>query len=132
VRGYSITIGPDGKPVVRQFGDKPAIVEKGGKGTVSEEREPLVDIIEDKDTVTIMAEVPGVSKEDIKLTGGENHLEINVDTPSRRYHKKVDLPCGVKLMTAKANYKNGVLEVVIDRVEKKKDEKKGGKEIKVN
>jgi len=134
VWGFNAKMGPEGKWEVEEFGNKPVAPEGrgGGKGGISEEREPLMDIIEGKDTVTVIAEVPGVSKDDIKLTGGEDHLEIIVDTPSRKYHKRVDLPCGVKLMTANANYKNGVLEVVIERVERKKEGKKGGKEIKIN
>jgi len=132
VQGFSIKIGPDGKPVVNTFGNRPVVEEKKGKRVISDDREPLIDMIEGKDSITIMAEVPGVSKEDIVLKGAENKLEIKVDTPSRKYHKIVPLPCGVKPMTAKANYKNGVLEVVIERVEKKKDEKESGKRIKID
>lgn len=131
VQGFSIRIGPDGKPVVNTFGNRPVIEEKKGKKTISDEREPLVDIIEGKDIITVIAEVPGVSREDIKLTGGENKLEIIVDTPSRKYHKIVKLPCGVKPMSARANYKNGILEVGLERMNKKKDEGEG-KRIKID
>ena len=132
VQGFSIKIGPDGKPIINTFGNKPVIEEKKGKKTISEEREPLVDIIDGKESITVIAEVPGVSKEDIKLTGSEKSLEIDVDTPARKYHKKVLLPCGVKPMSARANYKNGVLEVTIDRMEKKKEDKETGKRIKID
>ena len=128
VYGFSVKIGPDGKPVIREFGNKPKIAEKGVK--VSEEREPLVDIIEGKKDVKIVAELPGVSKEDIKLNCGEENLEIRVDTPERKYYKSVKLPCKVRPTTAKASYKNGVLEVVIERV-KPKEEKEGGHPIKI-
>ena len=44
VYGYSMKIGPDGKPEIQEFGN----IKKGLKGTpqVKEEREPLVDIVE--------------------------------------------------------------------------------------
>jgi HSP20 family protein len=49
----------------------------------------------------------------------EDSLEINVDRPGRKYHKLLDLPCGVNPSTTKATYKNGVLDVEIQRKEKK-------------
>ena len=47
VYGYSMKIGPDGKPEIQEFGN----IKKGLKGTpqVKEEREPLVDIVETND-----------------------------------------------------------------------------------
>ncbi|MFP4545866.1 MAG: Hsp20 family protein [Methanomassiliicoccales archaeon] len=45
----------------------------------------------------------------------------------RKYAKRLELPCLVDTDSAKANYKNGVLEVVLDR-----REKKGGKSIEID
>ena len=49
VYGYSVKIGPDGKPVVREFGNiKPGIPGEGRPPlNLQEQREPLVDIIEE-------------------------------------------------------------------------------------
>jgi len=129
VYGWSIKIGPDGKPIIREFGNKPKTTVKGPK--VSEEREPLVDVIEEKEVVKIIAELPGVSKEDINLKTTEEKLEISVETPERKYHKVISLPCRVKPLSAKASYKNGVLEVIIERSEPKKEEKESGHKIKI-
>lgn len=128
VYGWSIKIGPEGKPIIREFGNRPKAVPKGAK--VSEEREPLVDVIEEKDRIKIVAELPGVSKEDIDLKTTEEKLEIRVDTPERKYHKVIDLPCKARPLSAKASYKNGVLEVTLERVEPKKEEK-GGFRVKI-
>jgi len=122
VRGFSIRIGPDGKPEIREFGTKPTIREEG-----IEERKPLVDVIETDDEVQVIAEMPGVNKEDIELNATETNLEIKAEGESRKYYEVVDLPAEVEPETAKARYNNGVLEVVI----KKKHPKKGGKKIKV-
>ncbi len=73
-------------------------------------REPLTDIIEDKDTVRIIVEMPGVEKEDIDLNVEDRSLEIQVDKEGRKFSKKLELPCAVDADSTKASYKNGVLE----------------------
>lgn len=119
IRGFSLNIGPDGKPRIQEFGNRQIKTPKG-EPTISEEREPLTDIIEGDEDVAITVEIPGVEKEDIDLNVNENTLEITVDTPKRKYHKHIDLPCDVKPKTTTATYKNGVLDVAIKRKEKKK------------
>ncbi|HEX08357.1 MAG TPA: Hsp20/alpha crystallin family protein [Thermoplasmatales archaeon] len=119
VHGFKIHIGPDGKPRIEDFGNRP-IRTPDGEPQISEEREPLTDIIEGDDDVAVTVELPGVEKEDIDLNVTKDTLEIKVDTPRRKYHKIVDLPCDVVPKTTKATYKNGVLDIVIKRKEKKK------------
>ena len=118
VYGYSIKVGPDGKPEIREFGNvKPSL--EGPK--VKEEREPLVDIIETNGEIHIVVELPGVDKEDIKLRGTETTLTISVDVPQRKYYKEIKLPARVNVKDAKTAYKNGVLEVKLPKIG---DEKK--------
>ena len=89
VYGYSMKVGPDGKPEIREFGNvKPSL--EGPK--VKEEREPLVDIIESNGEIHIVVELPGVDKEDIKLRGTETTLTISVDVPSANTTKKSNYP----------------------------------------
>ena len=121
VYGFSISVGPDGKPVIREFGNvRPT---RFGPRFV-EEREPLVDVVEEDDEVVVVAELPGVEKEDIDLSCTERELIISVDTEKRKYYKRLDLPVEVDPKSAKANYKNGVLEV---RLKKAKPVHKGEK-----
>ena len=122
VYGYSVTIGPDGKPQIREFGNvKPEGAFGRPKVNIREEREPLVDVMETDGEIKVIAELPGVEKEDIKLYGTENTLTISVDTAERKYYKKVELPSRVDTKKTKASYKNGVLEVTL----KKKKEPEG-------
>jgi len=108
VYGFSLSIGPDGKPVIREFGN----VQRDRFGPkVREDREPLVDVLEEDEDVVVVAELPGVEKEDIRLHAGEDHLTISVDTSDRKYYKELVLPVGVDPGSARAVYKNGVLEV---------------------
>jgi len=116
VYGYSVTIGPDGKPQIREFGNvKPETRLGMPRINIKEKREPLVDIMETDSEVKVVAELPGVEKEDIKLYGTENKLTISVDTAERKYHKEVELPAKVDTKKTKASYKNGVLEVTLQK-----------------
>ena len=126
VYGYSMTVGPDGKPKIREFGNvkpsrkpeafgfsKPSI-------DIKEEREPLIDVISTDNEIKIVAELPGVEKEDIKLHGTEDTLTISVDNQKRRYFKEVEVPAKIDPKKAKTVYKNGVLEITIPKIKEKK------------
>ncbi|QKR00523.1 Hsp20/alpha crystallin family protein [Metallosphaera tengchongensis] len=123
VYGFKVTMGPDGKPVVEEFGN---VKRLGNKPLLSEEREPLVDVIEKGDEIRVVAEVPGVDKNDIKVKVNNNMLVISANAQDKKYYKEVELPAPVDENTAKANYKNGVLEVIL-----KKKAVATGKDIKV-
>jgi len=127
IRGLSFKIGPDGKPRIQEFGNRPTRTPKGNS-TISEEREPLTDIIEGEENVAITLEIPGVEKNDIKLNIKKNTLQIKIDAPHHNYQKIVDLPCNIKPKSTKATYKNGILDIVLE----KKEKKKGGGEFKVS
>jgi len=120
VYGYSVTIGPEGKPVIRQFGNMKNSEIKSGIG-VNEVREPLVDVLESEKELTIIAEIPGVEKSDIKLTATNKELNIIVDSEKHKYSKKLSLPKRVDTKTAKSSYKNGILEVKINKIDEKED-----------
>ncbi len=127
VYGYSITIGPDGKPIFRQFGNIiPSALPRGIE--VRAEREPLVDVIEEDKTIKIVAELPGVRKEDIDIVLEGKRLVIKVDTKERKYYKEITLPVEVETTGAKAEYNNGVLTIT---VLKKETYKPKGERIKV-
>lgn len=118
VRGFSIRIGPDGKPEIREFGTKPSIKEE------IDQRKPLVDVIETDEEIQVIAEMPGVNKEDIELSASETKLEIKAEGENRKYYEVVDLPDEVDPDSAKARYNNGVLEVVLKKKHPKKESKK--------
>lgn len=111
--GYQITVGPDGKPHVREFGNmKPSargLVEQTGV------REPLVDTaIDEKDnSLTITAEMPGVTKQDIKVKVSQEYVSIHAERGEKKYH--TDIPVDIELddKSAKATYSNGILELKI-------------------
>jgi HSP20 family protein len=117
VYGFSMSVGSDGKPVIREFGN----VEPSSRGPLlKEEREPLVDVMDTGHEVVVVTELPGVEKEEIKLDATDKSLKISVDSAKRRYLKELDLGHLVDPRTAKATYKNGVLEVRFMKSDEKK------------
>jgi len=122
VYGWSMRVGPDGKPKIEEFGNVPN--PQVGLHQIPDEREPLTDVIEGDREVSVIIELPGVERNDIKLDASEKNLLIKVDTQNRKYSKDMELPCEVKPESAKATYKNGILEVKLEKA-KQKDVKKG-------
>jgi HSP20 family protein len=119
IHGLNINILPHVRPKPQRFSNRP-LKNPQRKTVSSEEHEPLNDIIEGNEEVTVTVEIPDVEKENIDLNATENALEITVDNSERKYHKLLNLPCSIKPKTAKATYKNGVLDVVIKRKKKRK------------
>lgn len=123
VYGFSVRMGPDGQPKFDEFGNVRAAGDgpQGDYG-LEEAREPLVDVQESEVSITVTAELPGVEKEDINLRAKERELIIKVDSDGRKFFKRVQLPTNVRPETTQATYKNGVLDV---EVEKATDEDEG-------
>ncbi len=123
IYGFSMRMGPDGKPRIQQFGNAVPQAQEAAGG-----REPLTDIIEGKDNVRIIVELPGVDKDDIQLRVEDRILDIEVDREDRKFYKQLELPCPVDQDHADATYKNGVLEITLKRAEPKKR----GRSIRIN
>jgi HSP20 family protein len=79
------------------------------------ESERLIDIIEGDQDIAVTIEIPNVEKNDITLYITEDSLEMTVDSTFLKYHKMLKLPCDVNAETARASYRNGVLDVVIKK-----------------
>ena len=125
VMGFNIKIGPTGTPRIESFGN---VRTQKGKPTVSDARAPLVDVIEGEKDITITVELPGVNKKDIKFRLPSKKTALIKVEGERNFYKEIALPKEVKKKSAKAKFKNGVLEV---RLEKEKASKPKGKESEV-
>jgi len=111
---HSVKIVSDGKSDIQEVGN----LTKSFKGVeVKEECEPLVDVVNNADEIRVVVELPGVEKTDIKLYGTDDSLTISVETIQCRYYKEIELPAKIRTKEARSTYKNGVLEVVIPKLE---------------
>jgi len=114
--GYTMTVGPDGVPVVKQYGNaKPEL------SPTSDTREPLVDtLVDDKEKlVKLVAEMPGVEKKDVKIVVDGKIVNIDAENGDKKYHAKVPIKHKVDENSVKASYKNGILEIIFKQVEEK-------------
>jgi HSP20 family protein len=102
-----------GKPVIETFGN----VKETAKGPVVEEvREPIVDVFDEKDHILVLVELPGVSKEKIKVDINGDILNLSTSDKGRQYAKEILLPHKVNAETLKTSYKNGILEITLDKL----------------
>ena len=126
VYGYSMTVGPDGRPKVREFGNvkSPLREGQGRFGTrplISSEREPLVDISTTDKEIRVVVEMPGVSKENIKINAYNNTLEVTAqEGDAKKYHETIEPPNEADLATARSKYNNGILEITFNKKDKSK------------
>ena len=106
-------------------------------GGLTEEREgfwaPIVDIEEDSDNITVKAEIPGMKREDIKVSVQGNRLTITgerkqeSETKSKTFHRversygkfsrMITLPADVEADKVKASYRDGILNINLPKPE---------------
>jgi HSP20 family protein len=134
VYGYAMIVGPDGKPRVKEFGNvkPPRRFGFGAAGIsrpeIRSEMEPLADITTTDKEVRVVIEMPGLSKEKIKVDAFEDKVEVKSDDPQRKYHKIIEIPRETDIGTARCSYNNGILEITFN---KKEQPKTKGKTIKI-
>jgi HSP20 family protein len=129
VYGYSMTIGPDGKPKVREFGNVKSPFSSRGfftKPLISSEREPLADVTTTDKDVKVVLEMPGVSKENVKINAYDSSVEVTTTGTEKKYREVIELPPEADIETARSTYKNGILEITFN---KKDQSKPKGKQI---
>jgi HSP20 family protein len=133
VYGYSMTVGPDGKPRIREFGNVKSPLSRGFSQVtpvISSEREPLADVTTTDKEVKVVVEMPGVSKENIKVNAYDSSVEISTtENAPRKYHEVIEIPSEADIETAKSSYNNGLLDITF---QKKQQSKQKGKEIKID
>ena len=83
---------------------------------VEEIREPIVDVFDEKDHILVIVELPGVSEENIKINLEGDILKLSAENKERKYAKEVLLPAKVKKESLKSSYKNGMLEIKLEKI----------------
>ena len=88
-----------------------------GKGKYKEPK-PLIDMFQDNNTVTIVADIAGFQQETFKITIKDQKLTLSAKAKDRRYYKSLNLPKVVIPNIVHTTYKNGVLEIKLKKAVK--------------
>jgi len=75
-----------------------------------------LDVYEEEDQLRVVADIPGVDREEIDLKCDGEVLTLDAAGDAREYHERVRLPARVDEHSASASYNNGILEVTFDTV----------------
>ena len=96
------------------FGDGLPSLEALLNGVAGNESD-RVDVHEYDDRVTVVADVPGVTADDIDLRCDGRTVAIRADTDTRPFLARVDLPTYVDAGSMEYTLNNGVLEITLTK-----------------
>ncbi|MBS7270241.1 MAG: Hsp20/alpha crystallin family protein [Candidatus Freyarchaeota archaeon] len=107
---FSIHVDQDGEPAITEFGNTNPNREEQVDGAV---QTPYTETHIDKDAgiLIIVAELPGVSRENIKVKANRRKVTISAESEKKKYYKEVDTERETDPKSTSAQYKNGILEV---------------------
>jgi HSP20 family protein len=75
----------------------------------------LIDVTTTDKEVKVIVEMPGVSKDKIKVNAYDNTVEVKSEDPRRKYHRTIEVPSETDTETAKSTYNNGILEISFNK-----------------
>jgi HSP20 family molecular chaperone IbpA len=82
------------------------------------EPKPLIDIFQEKNWITIVAEIAGFNRETLKINVKDQKITLSAKAKNRRYYKSLNLPKVVVPNAVHTTYKNGVLEIKLKKAPK--------------
>lgn len=81
------------------------------EGRTWKELEPLIDVLEEKDEIIVVAGFAGFRRENLKIHIKDQRLTLSAEALDRKYYKSLNLPKRVIPDAIHTTYKNGVLEI---------------------
>ena len=82
----------------------------------NETSEPIIDVLDNPDSLKIIAHLPGVRKEDVSFNLKEGMVELEIKKSGQIYRKEI--PCKVRpteIITKSVNYNNSILEIIFKK-----------------
>lgn len=112
VYGFTVRTGLGQRTKVEPFGN----IKKTKEGPkVSETREPIVDVFDEKDHILIIAELPGIDEKSIKIEFKKDFLLLEAESKDRKYTKEILLPAQIDFESREMSFKNGILELKLTK-----------------
>lgn len=81
------------------------------------EPKPLIDIFQENNWITIIAQIAGFNKETLKINVQDQKLTLSAKAKDRKYYKSLNLPKVVIPTIMHTTYKNGVLEIKLRKAQ---------------
>jgi HSP20 family molecular chaperone IbpA len=78
---------------------------------------PLIDVFQENNWITIVAEIAGFNKESFKINVKDQKITLSAKSKERRYYKSLNLPKVVIPSDIHTTFKNGVLEIKLKKAE---------------
>lgn len=97
----SLDLGGTGAPGARKYG--------------REASDPLVDVIEGRDTIRVIALLPGIKSEDVRYSIGDGYLDLEIFNGTA-YRKRI--PCSARpeeVHVKSTTLNNSVLEIIFSK-----------------
>jgi HSP20 family protein len=111
IYGFTVKVGlGEAGPSIEPFGNIRRDA-KSGRTEVQEVREPMVDVFEEEDHLLVLAELPGIGKEDVRIEVKDDVLTISAERGDKKYRKEVLLPRSVSKEKMQVSCNNGILEI---------------------
>lgn len=111
IYGFTVKVGlGDDRPRIEPFGNIRKDPESG-RAVVQEIREPVVDVFEEDAHVLIVAEMPGISVEEVQIAVEDDLLTIEANHGDKHYRKEVLLPASFAREKMQVTCNNGVVEI---------------------
>jgi len=111
VYGFSVKVVPGGEGLkVEPFGNI-GQDQATGESVVHEIREPMVDVFEESDHVLVVAEMPGIGPDDVRVEIRDDVLTISAEKGDKKYRKEVLLSQSFARENLKISCQNGILQV---------------------
>jgi len=108
------------------------LLEEFGRFPAATEIAMPVDVIDEEDKIRVVADLPGLNKEDIEIYIEDGDLVIRAERreekeekgknfirQERRYgevYRKISLPVEIDVENVKAKYNNGILEIELPKI----------------
>ena len=112
VYGFTVRTGLGQRTKVEPFGN----IKKTKAGPkISETREPIVDVFDEKDHILLIAELPGIDEKSVKLDLKKDILLLEAGSGNRTYSKEILLKSKIDFDSREMSFKNGILEVKLKK-----------------
>jgi HSP20 family molecular chaperone IbpA len=84
--------------------------------SLTNERQPTIDVFEEENYLTVLTELPGVDEKDVNIKADEDSVTITAENAVKKYLKIVKLPTRIIKDAAELTYRNNILQLRLKKL----------------